>query len=71
MYRMIHSLFLTLLLTGALSGADSTPKAFIDGYGKGWRALTEEDFVNVNCNENTWSFEKHGLIKCKIGRAHV
>ena len=64
MYRMIHSLFLTLLLTGALSGADSIPKAYIDGYGKGWRALTEKEFVNVNCNENTWSFEKHGLIKC-------
>ena len=66
MYRMIHSLFLTLLLTGALSEADSIPKAFIDGYGKGWRALTEEDFVNVNSNEDTWTFEKHGLIKCTV-----
>ena len=57
-------LALAILLSGALSAADPAPKAFIDGHGKGWRALTEEDFVNVNCNEDTWSFEKDGLIKC-------
>ena len=54
----------TFLLTGTLFGADPAPKAFIDGHAKGWRALTESDFVNVNCNEDTWSFEKNGLIKC-------
>lgn len=37
------------------------PKAFIDGMGPGWRPLTEKDFVNVNCNEDTWSF-KDGII---------
>ncbi len=58
------SLALVILLSGALSAADPAPKAFIDGHGKGWRALTEDDFVNVNCNEDTWSFEKEGLIKC-------
>jgi hypothetical protein len=58
------SLALAILLSGALSAADPAPKAFIDGHGKGWRALTEDDFVNVNCNEDTWSFGKDGLIKC-------
>jgi len=53
-----------LLFVGSLAAADPAPKAFIDGHAKGWRALTEEDFVNVNCAEDTWSFEKDGLIKC-------
>ncbi|MBL63583.1 MAG: hypothetical protein CMI30_09285 [Opitutae bacterium] len=53
-----------LLFVGFLAAADPAPKAFIDGHAKGWRALTEEDFVNVNCAEDTWSFEKDGLIKC-------
>jgi hypothetical protein len=40
------------------------PKAFIDGTGPGWRPLGEEDFVNVNCDPDTWSFEDDGLIRC-------
>lgn len=39
------------------------PKAGIDGNGPGWRALTEADFVNVNCAPDTWSF-KDGMIQC-------
>ncbi|MFP6886282.1 MAG: hypothetical protein VB997_01925, partial [Opitutales bacterium] len=58
------SLAFAILLSGALSAADPAPKAFIDGHEIGWRALTEEDFTNVNCNEDTWSFDKDGLIKC-------
>jgi hypothetical protein len=53
-----------LFLAGSLFAADPAPKAFIDGHAKGWRALTKDDFVNVNCNEDTWTFEKDGLIKC-------
>ena len=33
-------------------------QAFIDGEGEGWRELTGDDFVNVNCNEDTWKWEK-------------
>ena len=40
------------------------PKAFINGTGLGWRAMTEKDFTNVNCKEDTWSWGKDGLIKC-------
>ena len=31
-------------------------KAFING--EGWKDLTGKDFVNVNCNEETWRWEK-------------
>lgn len=31
--------------------------ALIDGSGDGWRDLTGEDFVNVNCKEDTWRWE--------------
>lgn len=39
------------------------PKACIDGSGPGWRLLTEQDFTNVNCNEDTWIW-KDGMVRC-------
>lgn len=39
------------------------PHAAIDGSGPGWIALTEKDFVVVNCAPDTWSW-KDGLIQC-------
>jgi len=52
----------------ALSGAateekPSLPKAFIDGTGPGWKAMVEDDFAHVNCNEDTWAW-KDGVIHC-------
>jgi hypothetical protein len=41
----------------------SLKKAFVDGNGPGWKALGEADFVNVNCDKDTWSF-KDGQIQC-------
>lgn len=41
----------------------AAPKAFIDGTGPGWRALTLADFEAVNCAPETWS-EKNGVIQC-------
>lgn len=38
-------------------------KAFIDGDAPGWVALGEADFVNVNCDADTWTF-KNGEIHC-------
>jgi len=32
------------------------PAARIDGIGPDWRPLGKDDFVNVNCDEDTWSF---------------
>lgn len=39
------------------------PKAFVDGNGPGWRTLHKADFVNVNCNEDTWTWPD-GEIHC-------
>ena len=61
---------LPLLLIATMLGSPAQaeepagpPRAFIDGEGPGWRALGEEDFVNVNGDETTWSF-KDGEIHC-------
>ena len=35
----------------------SPKRAYIDGTGPGWVALTEKDFVDVNGNEETWTFD--------------
>jgi hypothetical protein len=43
-------------------GADR-PKAFVDGEGPGWKALTKEDFQRVNDVEDTWQF-RDGEIYC-------
>lgn len=40
------------------------PKAFLDGTGDGFRTLGKDDFVNVNCAEDTWSFTEDGEIHC-------
>jgi hypothetical protein len=39
------------------------PKATIDGTGPGWKELTLDDFVNVNCEAETWK-AKDGVIYC-------
>ena len=54
-----------LLATGMLPAADETPvtKGFIDGSGPGFRTLGEQDFVNVNCDADTWKFQD-GMIAC-------
>jgi len=41
----------------------SLPKAFIDGTGPGWTELGEKDFVNVNCDKDTWNWEG-GFVHC-------
>jgi hypothetical protein len=60
---------LCLVRMGTL-GADSEmqadkpmPRAFIDGTGTGWRDLTGSDFVNVNCNADTWTW-KGNSVSC-------
>jgi len=44
----------------AVSGialAEEPSKTLIEGTGPGWRELSEDDFVNVNCKEDTWKWE--------------
>jgi hypothetical protein len=57
----------TLLLSQrSPAGDDSSElrKAFVDGRGPGWRTVTLDDLVNVNCDADTWS-AKNGMIHCK------
>ncbi|MEM8733001.1 MAG: sulfatase-like hydrolase/transferase [Planctomycetota bacterium] len=37
--------------------------AFINGEGPGWKKLGKNDFVNVNCKEDTWRWDK-GVAYC-------
>lgn len=37
------------------------PRAFIDGLGDDWRALTGKDFTNVNCAADTWTWTEDGV----------
>ena len=39
------------------------PAARMDGTGPGWKPLGKDDFVNVNCDESTWTFPD-GEIHC-------
>jgi hypothetical protein len=39
----------------------SLPKAWIDGTGPDWRQLGEQDFANVNCNPDTWTWKDDGV----------
>jgi hypothetical protein len=52
-----------LLAAGLADESVSPPRAFIDGTGAGWRPLGKDDFVNVNCEPETWSFQD-GVIRC-------
>lgn len=45
------------------SSYSAGPGARIDGTGPGWRLLGQDDFVNVNCADDTWSFP-NGEIHC-------
>lgn len=50
------------LFSSTVSADDESPaQAFVDGTGPGWRSLGEEDFENVNCNDDTWTWDDEGL----------
>ncbi len=57
------------ILAPEIGGADddassaAPPKACIDGSEPGWRALRDEDFTNVNCHDDTWTW-KDGVAHC-------
>ncbi|MEM9479059.1 MAG: DUF1080 domain-containing protein [Verrucomicrobiota bacterium] len=38
--------------------------ATIDGSGPGWRAMTEDEFTNVNCDDDTFVWREDGVIAC-------
>ncbi len=69
MKRISVLLFPALIAAAVLLGLGTAqrppqpPRAFVDGTGPGWRSLGEQDFANVNCYEDTWTW-KDGLLTC-------
>ncbi|MGB2824187.1 MAG: family 16 glycoside hydrolase, partial [Phycisphaerae bacterium] len=54
---------ISALSEAATEEKPSLPRAFIDGAGAGWKAMAEDDFANVNCDDDTWAW-KDGVIHC-------
>lgn len=66
LFRIVFGISCLLALPSASVRADDAPvapRAFVDGTGPGWRALGEKDFVNVNCDPETWTW-KDGAVHC-------
>ncbi|HQR09664.1 MAG TPA: DUF1080 domain-containing protein [Gemmatales bacterium] len=59
------SLCLMGLVTLITLADEPVTKAFIDGIGQGWVTLGEKDFVNVNCDPDTFVWKKDGSLYCK------
>ena len=63
--RSIRFLALTLIIAvgaPAARAADAPPE-INRGVGPGWRDLRFDEFVNANCDDDTWTAES-GLIRC-------
>lgn len=60
---VVFSLGFVFAVNAVALADDELPKACLDGNGPGWNELGEGDFVNVNCDADTWSW-KDGLIHC-------
>lgn len=54
---------LLMLLPAAARADDPAPRAFMDPTGPGWVALDGDDFVNVNGDPDTWTWDGP-LAKC-------
>jgi len=50
--------------TAISSEPSQQPRAFIDGTGPGWRTLEADDFTNVNCDPETFTWTDDGVIAC-------
>jgi hypothetical protein len=62
--RILHLLVLLLIFAIRTQAAESDlPKACIDGTAPGFRSLGADDFTNVNCLPETWTW-KDGEAHC-------
>ena len=67
--NMVLPLALALLVPLPASGQQDDAReatlspAVVDGRGEGWRSLGSDDFVNVNCHEDTWAWDGDS-VKC-------
>jgi hypothetical protein len=62
-FAAMVSLFASACISLGAPEVGAPPKAAIDGTGLGWRDLTGDDFVNVNCNSDTWRWT-NGAAYC-------
>ncbi|MDA0766801.1 MAG: DUF1080 domain-containing protein [Verrucomicrobia bacterium] len=53
-----------LLISLSLNAVADPPQATIDGTEAGWRPMVEDDFTQVNCKPETWTWKEDGLITC-------
>jgi hypothetical protein len=55
---LIAAVFACVVILSGTNAEEPTdlPKAFIDGTGPGWKQLGADDFVNVNCDDDTWTW---------------
>ena len=51
------------LAVGMSDQSSAVPRAYLDGTGPGWKELGEDDFTDVNCEPDTWTW-KDGVIHC-------
>jgi hypothetical protein len=56
--------FLCSVTKPLVYGQESPSRAYIDGTGPGWRAIGQADFVNVNCDPDTWRWT-NDFVFCK------
>jgi hypothetical protein len=54
---LIVAAFCVLVASVVAAGQTQAPRAYIDGTGVGWVELTGDDFENVNCDPDTWTFK--------------
>jgi hypothetical protein len=59
----VASLVLAIAATSTAEEPAPLSRAFVDGNGPGWKALGEADFIMVNGDPSTWTFQD-GLIRC-------
>ena len=52
---------LTIATSLAADEANSSDVTVINGKGPGWRSLTENDFINVNCENDTWTWNGNSV----------
>ena len=62
-FRSLVRAAVTVSLACLASATLAGEKAFIDGTGPGWRALGSGDFLNVNCDPETWRWT-NGTAYC-------
>jgi hypothetical protein len=71
MHHISIAAFVVVFLFATMSRAEEPANdagstkisARIDGTGPGWKPLGEKDFINVNCDEDTWKWSDK-LIEC-------